>query len=208
MLKKIVINIIVLILMAIGFHYIRIYSILDNAYQTSELFKTVTNITVKRNIYNDNGTLLEASLEYRIKDNKVLAILKDSNDKIVNLFKVNLDTYTLEKYAVDENNVPLKELEEEIANPQEYLDITLWNLLEGRSFKEFFIDSLFRLIRMDSDNYIIKIRTSNGEEMDAYISRNDFTLNKVINLNNDNSVTVYSYELGNVTDDMLDIHNF
>jgi len=61
---------------------------------------------------------------------------------------------------------------------------------------------------MDSDNYIIKIRTSNGEEMDAYISRNDFTLNKVINLNNDNSVTVYSYELGNVTDDMLDIHNF
>lgn len=208
MLKKIVINIIVLILIAIGFHYIRIYSILDNAYQTSELFKTVTNITVKRNIYNDNGTLLEASLEYRIKDNKVLAILKDSNDKIVNLFKVNLDTYTLEKYAVDENNVPLKELEEEIANPQEYLDITLWNLLEGRSFKEFFIDSLFRLIRMDSDNYIIKIRTSNGEEMDAYISRNDFTLNKVINLNNDNSVTVYSYELGNVTDDMLDIHNF
>jgi len=208
MLKKIVINIIVLILIAIGFHYIRIYSILDNAYQTSELFKTVTNITVKRNIYNDNGTLLEASLEYRIKDDKVLAILKDSNDKIVNLFKVNLDTYTLEKYAVDENNVPLKELEEEIANPQEYLDITLWNLLEGRSFKEFFIDSLFRLIRMDSDNYIIKIRTSNGEEMDAYISRNDFTLNKVINLNNDNSVTVYSYELGNVTDDMLDIHNF
>lgn len=208
MLKKIVINIIVLILMAIGFHYIRIYSILDNAYQTSELFKTVTNITVKRNIYNDNGTLLEASLEYRIKDNKVLAILKDSNDKIVNLFKVDLDTYTLEKYAVDENNVPLKELEEEIANPQEYLDITLWNLLEGRSFKEFFIDSLFRLIRMDSDNYIIKIRTSNGEEMDAYISRKDFTLNKVINLNNDNSVTVYSYELGNVTDDMLDIHNF
>lgn len=208
MLKKIVINIIVLILIAIGFHYIRIYSILDNAYQTSELFKTVTNITVKRNIYKDNGTLLEASLEYRIKDNKVLAILKDSNDKIVNLFKVNLDTYTLEKYAVDENNVPLKELEEEIANPQEYLDITLWNLLEGRSFKEFFIDSLFRLIRMDSDNYIIKIRTSNGEEMDAYISRNDFTLNKVINLNNDNSVTVYSYELGNVTDDMLDIHNF
>lgn len=208
MLKKIVINIIVLILIAIGFHFIRIYSILDNAYQTSELFKTVTNITVKRNIYNDNGTLLEASLEYRIKDNKVLAILKDSNDKIVNLFKVNLDTYTLEKYAVDENNVPLKELEEEIANPQEYLDITLWNLLEGRSFKEFFIDSLFRLIRMDSDNYIIKIRTSNGEEMDAYISRNDFTLNKVINLNNDNSVTVYSYELGNVTDDMLDIHNF
>ena len=80
-------------------------------------------------------------------------------------------------------------------------------MLEGRSFKEFFIDSLFRLIRMDSDNYIIRIRTSNGEEMDAYISRNDFTLNKVINLNNDNSVTVYSYELGNVTDDMLDIHN-
>ena len=35
----------------------------------------------------------------------------------------------------------------------------------------------------------------------------DFTLNKVINLNNDNSVTVYSYELGNVTDDTLDIHN-
>lgn len=208
MLKKIVINIIVLILIAIGFHFIRIYSILDNAYQTSELFKTVTNITVKRNIYKDNGTLLEASLEYRIKDDKVLAILKDSNDKIVNLFKVDLDTYTLEKYAVDENNVPLKELEEEIANPQEYLDITLWNLLEGRSFKEFFIDSLFRLIRMDSDNYIIKIRTSNGEEMDAYISRKDFTLNKVINLNNDNSVTVYSYELGNVTDDMLDIHNF
>ena len=161
MLKKIVINIIVLILMAIGFHYIRIYSILDNAYQTSELFKTVSNITVKRDIYKDNGTLLEASLEYRIKDDKVLAILKDSNDKIVNLFKVDLDTYTLEKYAVDENNVPLKELEEEIANPQEYLDITLWNLLEGRSFKEFFIDSLFRLIRMDSDNYIIKIRTSN-----------------------------------------------
>lgn len=207
MFKKIVINIIVLILIAIGFHYIRIYSILDNAYQTSELFKTVSNITVKRDIYNDNGTLLEASLEYRIKDDKVLAILKDSNDKIVNLFKVDLDTYTLEKYAVDENNVPLKELEEEIANPQEYLDITLWNLLEGRSFKEFFIDSLFRLIRMDSDNYIIRIRTSNGEEMDAYISRNDFTLNKVINLNNDNSVTVYSYELGNVTDDMLDIHN-
>ena len=207
MLKKIVINIIVLILIAIGFHYIRIYSILDNAYQTSELFKTVSNITVKRDIYKDNGTLLEASLEYRIKDDKVLAILKDSNDKIVNLFKVDLDTYKLEKYAVDENNVPLKELEEEIANPQEYLDITLWNLLEGRSFKEFFIDSLFRLIRMDSDNYIIKIRTSNGEEMDAYISRNDFTLNKVINLNNDNSVTVYSYELGNVTDDMLDIHN-
>ena len=207
MLKKIVINIIVLILIAIGFHFIRIYSILDNAYQTSELFKTVTNITVKRDIYNDNGTLIEASLEYRIKDDKVLAILKDSNDKIVNLFKVDLDTYTLEKYAVDENNVPLKELEEEMANPQEYLDITLWNLLEGRSFKEFFIDSLFRLIRMDSDNYIIKIRTSNGEEMDAYISRNDFTLNKVINLNNDNSVTVYSYELGNVTDDMLDIHN-
>lgn len=207
MFKKIVINIIVLILIAIGFHFIRIYSILDNAYQTSELFKTVTNITVKRDIYNDNGTLIEASLEYRIKDDKVLAILKDSNDKIVNLFKVDLDTYTLEKYAVDENNVPLKELEEEIANPQEYLDITLWNLLEGRSFKEFFIDSLFRLIRMDSDNYIIRIRTSNGEEMDAYISRNDFTLNKVINLNNDNSVTVYSYELGNVTDDMLDIHN-
>ena len=207
MLKKIVINIIVLILIAIGFHFIRIYSILDNAYQTSELFKTVTNITVKRDIYNDNGTLIEASLEYRIKDDKVLAILKDSNDKIVNLFKVDLSTYTLEKYAVDENNVPLKELEEEIANPQEYLDITLWNLLEGRSFKEFFIDSLFRLIRMDSDNYIIRIRTSNGEEMDAYISRNDFTLNKVINLNNDNSVTVYSYELGNVTDDMLDIHN-
>ena len=207
MLKKIVINIIVLILIAIGFHYIRIYSILDNAYQTSELFKTVTNITVKRDIYNDNGTLIEASLEYRIKDDKVLAILKDSNDKIVNLFKVDLDTYKLEKYAVDENNVPLKELEEEMANPQEYLDITLWNLLEGRSFKEFFIDSLFRLIRMDSDNYIIKIRTPNGEEMDAYISRNDFTLNKVINLNNDNSVTVYSYELGNVTDDMLDIHN-
>lgn len=207
MLKKIVINIIVLILIAIGFHFIRIYSILDNAYQTSELFKTVTNITVKRDIYNDNGTLIEASLEYRIKDDKVLAILKDSNDKIVNLFKVDLDTYKLEKYAVDENNVPLKELEEEMANPQEYLDITLWNLLEGRSFKEFFIDSLFRLIRMDSDNYIIKIRTSNGEEMDAYISRNDFTLNKVINLNNDNSVTVYSYELGNVTDDMLDIHN-
>lgn len=207
MLKKIVINIIVLILIAIGFHYIRIYSILDNAYQTSELFKTVSNITVKRDIYKDNGTLLEASLEYRIKDDKVLAILKDSNDKIVNLFKVDLDTYKLEKYAVDENNVPLKELEEEMANPQEYLDITLWNLLEGRSFKEFFIDSLFRLIRMDSDNYIIKIRTSNGEEMDAYISRNDFTLNKVINLNNDNSVTVYSYELGNVTDDMLDIHN-
>lgn len=207
MFKKIVINIIVLILIAIGFHYIRIYSILDNAYQTSELFKTVSNITVKRDIYNDNGTLLEASLEYRIKDDKVLAILKDSNDKIVNLFKVDLDTYTLEKYAVDENNVPLKELEEEIANPQEYLDITLWNLLEGRSFKEFFIDSLFRLIRMDSDNYIIRIRTSNGEEMDAYISRNDFTLNKVINLNNDNSVAVYSYELGNVTDDMLDIHN-
>ena len=207
MFKKIVINIIVLILIAIGFHYIRIYSILDNAYQTSELFKTVSNITVKRDIYKDNGTLLEASLEYRIKDDKVLAILKDSNDKIVNLFKVDLDTYTLEKYAVDENNVPLKELEEEIANPQEYLDITLWNLLEGRSFKEFFIDSLFRLIRMDSDNYIIRIRTSNGEEMDAYISRNDFTLNKVINLNNDNSVTVYSYELGNVTDDMLDIHN-
>ena len=207
MFKKIVINIIVLILIAIGFHYIRIYSILDNAYQTSELFKTVTNITVKRDIYIDNGTLLEVSLEYRIKDDKVLAILKDSNDKIVNLFKVDLDTYTLEKYAVDENNVPLKELEEEIANPQEYLDITLWNLLEGRSFKEFFIDSLFRLIRMDSDNYIIRIRTSNGEEMDAYISRNDFTLNKVINLNNDNSVTVYSYELGNVTDDMLDIHN-
>ena len=207
MFKKIFINIIVLILIAIGFHFIRIYSILDNAYQTSELFKTVTNITVKRDIYNDNGTLIEASLEYRIKDDKVLAILKDSNDKIVNLFKVDLDTYTLEKYAVDENNVPLKELEEEIANPQEYLDITLWNLLEGRSFKEFFIDSLFRLIRMDSDNYIIRIRTSNGEEMDAYISRNDFTLNKVINLNNDNSVTVYSYELGNVTDDMLDIHN-
>ena len=207
MLKKIVINIIVLILIAIGFHYIRIYSILDNAYQTSELFKTVSNITVKRDIYKDNGTLLEASLEYRIKDDKVLAILKDSNDKIVNLFKVDLDTYKLEKYAVDENNVPLKELEEEIANPQEYLDITLWNLLEGRSFKEFFIDSLFRLIRMDSDNYIIRIRTSNGEEMDAYISRNDFTLNKVINLNNDNSVIVYSYELGNVTDDMLDIHN-
>ena len=207
MFKKIFINIIVLILIAIGFHFIRIYSILDNAYQTSELFKTVSNITVKRDIYKDNGTLLEASLEYRIKDDKVLAILKDSNDKIVNLFKVDLDTYTLEKYAVDENNVPLKELEEEIANPQEYLDITLWNLLEGRSFKEFFIDSLFRLIRMDSDNYIIKIRTSNGEEMDAYISRNDFTLNKVINLNNDNSVTVYSYELGNVTDDMLDIHN-
>ena len=207
MLKKIVINIIVLILIAIGFHFIRIYSILDNAYQTSELFKTVTNITVKRDIYNDNGTLIEASLEYRIKDDKVLAILKDSNDKIVNLFKVDLDTYKLEKYAVDENNVPLKELEEEMANPQEYLDITLWNLLEGRSFKEFFIDSLFILIRMDSDNYIIKIRTSNGEEMDAYISRNDFTLNKVINLNNDNSVTVYSYELGNVTDDMLDIHN-
>ena len=207
MFKKIFINIIVLILIAIGFHFIRIYSILDNAYQTSELFKTVTNITVKRDIYNDNGTLIEASLEYRIKDDKVLAILKDSNDKIVNLFKVDLDTYKLEKYAVDENNVPLKELEEEMANPQEYLDITLWNLLEGRSFKEFFIDSLFRLIRMDSDNYIIKIRTSNGEEMDAYISRNDFTLNKVINLNNDNSVTVYSYELGNVTDDMLDIHN-
>ena len=207
MFKKIFINIIVLILIAIGFHFIRIYSILDNAYQTSELFKTVSNITVKRDIYKDNGTLLEASLEYRIKDDKVLAILKDSNDKIVNLFKVDLDTYKLEKYAVDENNVPLKELEEEIANPQEYLDITLWNLLEGRSFKEFFIDSLFRLIRMDSDNYIIKIRTSNGEEMDAYISRNDFTLNKVINLNNDNSVTVYSYELGNVTDDMLDIHN-
>lgn len=207
MFKKIVINIIVLILIAIGFHYIRIYSILDNAYQTSELFKTVSNITVKRDIYNDNGTLLEASLEYRIKDDNVLAILKDSNDKIVNLFKVDLSTYTLEKYAVDENNVPLKELEEEIANPQEYLDITLWNLLEGRSFKEFFIDSLFRLIRMDSDNYIIRIRTSNGEEMDAYISRNDFTLNKVINLNNDNSVAVYSYELGNVTDDMLDIHN-
>ena len=207
MLKKIVINIIVLILIAIGFHYIRIYSILDNAYQTSELFKTVTNITVKRDIYNDNGTLIEASLEYRIKDDKVLAILKDSNDKIVNLFKVDLETNKLEKYAVDENNARLKELEEEMANPQEYLDITLWNLLEGRSFKEFFIDSLFRLIRMDSDNYIIKIRTSNGEEMDAYISRNDFTLNKVINLNNDNSVTVYSYELGNVTDDMLDIHN-
>ena len=207
MFKKIFINIIVLILIAIGFHFIRIYSILDNAYQTSELFKTVTNITVKRDIYNDNGTLIEASLEYRIKDDKVLAILKDSNDKIVNLFKVDLDTYKLEKYAVDENNVPLKELEEEMANPQEYLDITLWNLLEGRSFKEFFIDSLFRLIRMDSDNYIIRIRTSNGEEMDAYISRNDFTLNKVINLNNDNSVTVYSYELGNVTDDMLDIHN-
>ena len=207
MFKKIFINIIVLILIAIGFHFIRIYSILDNAYQTSELFKTVTNITVKRDIYNDNGTLIEASIEYRIKDDKVLAILKDSNDKIVNLFKVDLDTYKLEKYAVDENNVPLKELEEEMANPQEYLDITLWNLLEGRSFKEFFIDSLFRLIRMDSDNYIIKIRTSNGEEMDAYISRNDFTLNKVINLNNDNSVTVYSYELGNVTDDMLDIHN-
>ena len=92
MLKKIVINIIVLILIAIGFHYIRIYSILDNAYQTSELFKTVTNITVKRDIYNDNGTLIEASLEYRIKDDKVLAILKDSNDKIVNLFKVDLDT--------------------------------------------------------------------------------------------------------------------
>jgi hypothetical protein len=207
MVKKIIVNLLVVILIAIGFHYLRMYNILQNAFEASEVFKNVTNITVKRDVYRLGEDTIYASLEYRIKDDDVLAIIKDSNGKVDSIFKVDLNNYIVQEYKIGPEGVPLKESEEEISTPQEYLDNTLCNLIEGRSFKEFFIDSLFRLVRMDNDNYIIKVRSYGGEEYDAYISRKDFTISRLVNLEEEGSTVIFSYELGNVTDEMLDIHN-
>ena len=91
MFKKIFINIIVLILIAIGFHFIRIYSILDNAYQTSELFKTVSNITVKRDIYKDNGRFpLDTEIILLFDDTvPVFSCLKDILSRVSNEYTIH-----------------------------------------------------------------------------------------------------------------------
>lgn len=207
MAKKIIINVLIVLLIIICMHYLRIYNIIKNAYATSEIFNNANNILLTRQVYNKDESgedILNATIEYRIANNWALVIIKDANDKIANVFKVNLETYTVEEFAYIEGAF-IKQSESNVPTPQEYLDNTLCYLTEGRTPEQFFVDSLFRIISIDKDDYVLKVRSQDGSQDIVYLSRQDFTVTKIKEANK--TTTTYKYELGVVTDDMLDIHN-
>ena len=209
MFKKVILNILVILLLLVGMHCLRTYNIIKNAYEASSVFNNVSNITITRQVFNKNESgedVLNATIEYRIAYNRALVIIKDANDKITNVFKVNLENYVVEEFANIENAF-IKQNESIVEEPQLYLDNTLCYMTEGRTSDEFFLVSLFRTIRMDNDNYIIKVRRLDSTECDVYLSRNDFSVTKVKELGSSKMTTTYSYELGNVTEEMLDFHN-
>lgn len=199
--KKFFIVIIILIILFIILFLInfgRNYFILKKIYDLGSKFETGENYRVQEKINTSNNKMV---INYYYMDKKYLYIEEEQDKNYNCIIFHNLDTEEYSKFTANENGELLLEDNQIQDNKGNFIETFIY--YKNYEFSYLLKKNIFKIIKEDSENYIINVSNNNDE----YIDKETGLLTKIKSESNNIDIEV-TFEKNVVDSKTIDINQY